>query len=359
MKIGILTYHRSENYGALLQAVALRSKLQEMGHDAYFIDYFPDYHVKLYKPFSSDVCSQYSIKGQMAYLLEYPLRKKRHQVFHDFIQKEIEPHCRCMDEEYDVVFYGSDQIWRKQDALGDFNPVYFGNNKIQAKVHASYAASMGVMNLSDEEKTKLKELVTHLKYVSVREIALKELIEELGFKNIRLDLDPTLLLTNSEWNHTIHSTLSFKKDFVLIYDLQLNCFDRDAIEGFAKKQNLDVIRLVGIAREYPTSYCRSLDGPSEFLSLIRGAKYVFTSSYHGLVFSLINNKQFFTSFKNNAGRAESILSYLGLSERMLPLQTTDIPEMGNIDYNLVSQRMAEARKESVSYIETVLESARL
>lgn len=359
MKIGILTYHRSENYGALLQAVALRSKLQEMGHDAYFIDYFPDYHVKLYKPFSVDVCSQYSVKGQMAYLLEYPLRKKRHHVFQDFIQKEIVPYCRRMDEEFDVVFYGSDQIWRKQEALGDFNPVYFGKNEIPAKIHASYAASMGVMNLNDEEKKKLKELVTHLKYVSVREVALKELIEGLGVKDIRLDIDPTLLLTNSEWNHTIHSTLSFKKDFVLIYDLQLNCFDRDAIEEFAKKRNLDVIRLVGIARKFPTYYCRSLDGPYEFLSLIRAAKYVFTSSYHGLVFSLINKKQFFTSFNNNAVRAESILSYLGLSERMLSLRTANIPESGDIDYNQVSHKMDEARKESVSYIKTVLESARL
>ena len=48
MKIGIITYHKSHNYGALLQAIALRIKLVQMGHDVYFIDYWPLYHKQLY-----------------------------------------------------------------------------------------------------------------------------------------------------------------------------------------------------------------------------------------------------------------------------------------------------------------------
>ena len=52
MKIGIITYHKSHNYGALLQAIALRIKLIQMGHEVYFIDYWPLYHKQLYDFFS-------------------------------------------------------------------------------------------------------------------------------------------------------------------------------------------------------------------------------------------------------------------------------------------------------------------
>lgn len=41
MKIGILTYHRAENYGALLQAYALKEYLYTKGYDVAFVDYWP------------------------------------------------------------------------------------------------------------------------------------------------------------------------------------------------------------------------------------------------------------------------------------------------------------------------------
>lgn len=356
MKIGILTYHRSENYGALLQAVALRHVLEDTGHETYFIDYFPDYHARLYRPFSFHMCRQYNVKGQVAYLLEYPLRKMRHQVFQEFIRKEILPYCKQMDEAYDVVFYGSDQIWRKQSALNDFNPIYFGANNIQSKVHASYAASMGTHDLSDEEKRRIKELTGHLDFVSVREYSLKKLLGGLGVEGVGLDLDPTLLRTQSEWNRDMPFSLSSKKSYVLVYDLQTGCFDERAVRAFAKDRNVDIINLTGTARKIPTYHLRSVSGPCEFINLIRGADCVLTSSYHGLVFSVIYEKQFFASFKYNAGRAESILSNLGLSNRILPVCASRIPAPHDIDYVPVKSQIAKARSKSLSYIGEVLES---
>ena len=48
MKIGILTYHRAHNYGAMLQAYALRTFLREQGHQVEFVDYWPKSHQKQY-----------------------------------------------------------------------------------------------------------------------------------------------------------------------------------------------------------------------------------------------------------------------------------------------------------------------
>ena len=39
MKVGILTYHRANNYGAYLQAYALTMKVRSFGYEAEIIDY--------------------------------------------------------------------------------------------------------------------------------------------------------------------------------------------------------------------------------------------------------------------------------------------------------------------------------
>lgn len=69
MKIGILTYHRSHNYGALLQGIALREVLKRMGHEVTFIDYWPAYHRHMYALFSFPwMMSRKGVKGKLSYL---------------------------------------------------------------------------------------------------------------------------------------------------------------------------------------------------------------------------------------------------------------------------------------------------
>ena len=68
MKIGILTYHRSNNYGALLQAIALRKVLADMGHEVSFIDYWPAYHRHIYEAFSIASLKYRSLKGNYNYI---------------------------------------------------------------------------------------------------------------------------------------------------------------------------------------------------------------------------------------------------------------------------------------------------
>ena len=76
MKIGILTYHRSHNYGALLQAIATRIVLKKMGHDAYYIDYWPDYHRRMYAMFNSNMLNIKHIKSSLGYLKDLILTYK-------------------------------------------------------------------------------------------------------------------------------------------------------------------------------------------------------------------------------------------------------------------------------------------
>jgi hypothetical protein len=320
MKIGILTYHRSHNYGALLQAIALRKVIENMGHQVTFIDYWPAYHRHMYALFSFEwMKSRKGIKRKFGYLKEciknYKNRKTRKQNFDTFIAKYIDPYTSSMNESYDVIVHGSDQIWRKQPEINTYNPVYFGQHEINAKRRISYAASMGILPEKESDKNVLKGLLSHLDAFSVRESGLKDLVEELGYVNVSHDLDPTLLLPEDFWV-TRFDLKKSEERYALYYKIQ-DAFDMAELNKYAdsKGMKLKVIKSRAQGRCTETNIITA--GPLQFLQLIYDAEIVFTSSFHGLAFSLIFHKPFFASFIKNSGRAESLLSLTGISDRIM------------------------------------------
>lgn len=354
MKIGILTYHRSHNYGALLQAVALRTVLTEMGNEVTFIDYWPAYHQHMYAQFSSENMKNHTFKENFRYILrniiKYKIKRERIQNFNGFINVHILPFLSQIDETYDLVVCGSDQIWRKQREMYSFNPVYFGNNNINATRQISYAASMGIITCDENDKALLKEYLSHLHRISVRESSLRNLVEGLGY-HCELNLDPTLLLDRDKWISMMDLQTSTTEKYILLYKIQSNAFDDNLILEYANKRNLKLKTLYGGPAKKNTEYDITTAGPQEFLSLISGAEVVFTSSYHGLVFSLLLHKQFYTSFSKNSERAISLLSMLGLSERLLEPRSTIPENLKNIDFEKTDSIIAEQRRMSIKYLQ--------
>lgn len=357
MKIGILTYHRSHNYGALLQAVALRKVVEQLGHKAYYIDYFPDYHREMYKWFSIYNFNQQGPRGKIRYLKNclkrYRFWKMRRDNFLDFQRQFIFPYCLGMDEEFDVVLYGSDQIWRKQHIINDYNPVYFGKNTITTKKHLSYAASMGELPTSEKDSITLKELLTNIDKISVREQGLLSLVSSLGYKDTELVLDPTLLLGKTEWDSIIPSNRIISEPYCLYYSLIKDSFNEDAIRKFASERGLKFISLFGGAINKPTVDSRTVDGPKEFVNLIRYADFVFTSSYHGMVFSIIYNRPFYASFSHNSDRAASLLRTMGLDAHLLNPKS-DIPQYQHYNSSCI-EKLSPIRVKSIQFIKTNIE----
>lgn len=356
MKIGIVTYHRTLNYGAVMQALATRFVLQEMGHEVYYVDYWPDYHKNSYALFPLAELSKLSWRKKINFLLSFLKyfisRKRRIDNFDKFFQNHIYPYCRPITDYFDVVIYGSDQIWRKLRALGTYNPFYFGDNKINTQHHISYAASMGILPDNDEDKAKIKELVSHIEKISVREEGLQQLLKSLGFVDVYLTLDPTLLLSSEKWDKYLPTEPYQGKKYVLVYMLT-DTFDLNGIKKFAHTKGLDVIVLRGYASTKETKTNITSAGPYDFIRLIKNAEYVFSASFHGLVFSIIYGKQFFTSFKNNTGRARSLLEQLGITGRLLPVKS-DIPQdIPQIDYIEVQKRLDILQKQSLSFLAAI------
>lgn len=354
MKIGIVTYHRTNNYGACLQAVATRLVLEQMGHEVYYVDYWPKYHEAKYSLFSFYKLRNDSWRSNLKYIknsLQYfSQQKRRIQNFESFLKEYIYPYCRSTEEDFDVVIYGSDQIWRKQRETKAYNPFYFGKNALKTKRHIAYAASMGILPSNERDKRIIKELVSHLDSVSVRENDLKLFLEELGIHHVHHSLDPTLLLDKEIWDKEIPTPEYKGEKYILVYIMGTNGFDLHQIQMFAERKCLKVIFLKGYATTKETETNIVSAGPSEFLRLVKNAEYVFTSSFHGLAFSIIYEKQVFASFVKNAGRARSLLSLLGLEDRLLPPKSSIPTECGNIDYDTVSAKLVNAREDSIDYL---------
>ncbi len=353
MKIGIVTYHRAHNYGALLQAIATRVTLQSMGHEAYFIDYWPEYHAEMYKVFSKNTFKGYDFRGKISYTINqiknYHRIKQRQKVFENFIKEYIQVYTLPTSEHFDAIIYGSDQIWRKQRGLGNsYNPFYFGQNSYNSPINISYAASMGLMPNSVEDIKRLKSLISSLDAISVREDDLLELIQDLGF-DAEKHIDPTLLLSAKEWNKIFPIESKSEKHYILFYDLNEGAFDLEVIKKFASSRGLELKTIVGSVKYNKGKNIYPYATPIEFIDLIRRAEFVFTSSFHGVAFSIIYNKQFFTSFPKNSNRAATILKSLGISERLLAPMSS-IPLINKIDYSKVNLALSELVKIAKEYL---------
>lgn len=353
MKIGILTYHRAHNYGAIMQAIATRCVCNQLHHDAFYIDYWPDYHKAGYQLFSTYIFKlQPSIKSKLLYCIEQliNLRKnyKRQQLFKHTIDHYISPNCLDYHsgEQFDAVIYGSDQVWRKQ-STGRFNPIYFADNPIFAKKHIAYAASMGKLHSEDGDLQFLHDKLQKFDAISVREASLCQLVNRAGFAS-KVVLDPTLLLTKEDWNNTIPTRRLVKEDYLLFYNMQKNAFNYDAVERFANSKGLKVVEIRPDSSHKKNVF--SLIGPEEFLSLVRYSSFVITSSFHGLAFSVIYEKQFFCSYSEKADRAKTLLSSLQLGNRLIMPGLDKLPTCENIDYKHSKLLFEHMKEESINFL---------
>lgn len=359
MRIGILTYHRTNNYGALLQAIATRVYLQQLGHEAYYIDYWPEYHKNSYAIWDWGEFKRQGLIRKIKFLfsgvINYKGKIKRINSFTPFLEQYIIPFCKPFNdrETYDVIIYGSDQIWRKQKGLGNkFNPVYFGQHIQNCNHKIAYAASMGDVNLNENDIEDLASWLSDFDAIGVRENNILDVLKTLQLKNAQLTVDPTMLLDAFEWDKVLKPKRLIDKPYAVVYQLY-ECFDMKEIKKFCKIHNL---RLVVIPAFYSIRNCTSefsVVSPFDFISLIKYADFSFISSFHGLVFSIIYGVQFFASFSNASDRAKTLLSNLGLQDRFYQPKSELPLNYSNINYANVHEKLNVIKKESFEFLDKI------
>lgn len=349
MKIGILTYHRAHNFGALLQAMATRITLERMGHDAYFVDYWPEYHAKRYRIHRPPLYSLlYKPLRYFRYLQSIGNKKRRINRFEEFILKYIQPYCKGTDEQYDAILYGSDQIWRKQKELGNFNDIYFASHELKAGKYIAFSASTDKIP-SNEDYNHFQELLSNFTAISVREKQLLDLCCKLGFTTDQI-VDPTFLLTGEEWVKHLNIQQTIEPPYALYYIMKQGVFEIAMVREFVKERGLRLKVLHGYNIDKDDEENISIADPRDMVSLIYNAQFVITTSFHGLAFAINLHKEFVVSTDFGMERIKSLLDLLGLQERFIDGKQT-IEDFNRIDYDMVVRKQNELKNHAIKFIE--------
>lgn len=328
MKIGILTYHRAHNYGAMLQAYALRTFLREQGHQVEFVDYWPKSHQQQYvliKPIHGNGFIN-KIVNLIADCLTIIRRYIRMQKFKHFASNYLElksqikytsPDSSIESGVYDYIIVGSDQVWRTQEYEGKyvgFDPMFFCQNVPQTTRCITYAASMGIISLNDNDRQLFQQYLNVFDTILVRENSLKELINSLNY-DADVVLDPTLLLTCEQWNKLLPKSRYHQQRYVLYYELIQSKEAMFFAVDKAKSMSCDLLIMNAQVHTIPRKNHISNASPIDFLHAIRDAEFVVATSFHGTAFSIIFEKQFITiGLSKNADRVKTLLQHLNLSE---------------------------------------------
>lgn len=362
-KIGILTFHNAHNYGAVLQAYALKTKLKRMGHEASILNYQNKYISRNYrKVLHIDFWKRDVLPSRWGKVIRevrdvfYGLKdwQKQWRVFEDFIaEKLLDGDTRQLSleevatKDCDVYVLGSDQIWARELTHG-MDPAYFGQFAPEKK-KISYAASVPNGSVPENEKPFFKQYLESLSHISVREEKLAQSLRDLTGREIDTVIDPTLLLEREDYEPLLYKKPLKQGDYVFAYFVVENEMVSRCAKKAAELLGYELIELH--YKKTPTIYGNNMifdAGPSEFLTYIRDAKMVITNSFHGTVFSILFQKKFYSVYKEN-GRIDNLLGFLGLQERHITGENLIQPEK-EIDYGQSDKGLQEYRQQSVDFL---------
>ncbi len=354
MKIGIITFHRAHNYGAVLQCYALIRVLQSLGCEAEVIDY-RNQHIESY--YSGDFNWKYLFRCLLK-LKRYPLkqhikrnilivqRKRRFMSFRrHFLPSSNPVFTKEIPHDYDCYVIGSDQMWGIH-CCGGYDPVYWGEfqRPLGARLYG-YAISASGDYRDHLSKEQLCQAVARFNDITFREQRIADDI--CSITNIRknLALDPTLLTDSSTWTPMFRSQWQ-KRKYVAVYHIRKPAYAKEFVQikavEYASAHGWEVIDLSEM--DYSVE---------DFVSVIHYAQCVFTSSFHATVFSVIFRTPFWTFCLNDGhdGRYVDLLHALGLSSHLAD-RNTDLNEIPEVeDY---TEKLESLRDPSLRYLKGII-----
>lgn len=361
-KIGIITFHNTTNYGALFQCYALQKCLNDNNGLCEIVNYNNDHLVKNYdlNPFKSKSIKEFIKK--IIYYIPENINKKSFKKFCDnniklSKEKYNEYNIKNSNKKYDAFIVGSDQIWNYSLSGNDDN--YFLKFCDDNKKKNSYAASFGSKNQYIINKNSMKKLLQEFENLSVREDEMVTILKsDIKEKNIDNSIDPVFLLTMNEWDKLIPNKKKIKKTYIFVYEVARTPLLRDFAKKLAKKYGYEIIYLSKAGKKMKGVKIKYCVSPIEFLSYIKNAKFVVTSSFHGMAFSIIFNKQFYFDTPDNSSEFGSRLDSLSrisntMERKIVPNFEDNI--FNDIEYSLVNVNVNNEIKKSFNYLKKILE----
>lgn len=366
LKIGILTFHASHNYGSMLQAFALQNYLESIGHKVEIINLRNEKSSELY-PFPFDY-KRYGKKNLLTSFKEfhlysecikwfkferflsnhYHLSKKRYTSWSE-IKEDIN------NLNYDVIITGGDQIWNMR--CKDFDESYFLPDQLSGIKKMSYCPSMGraFLSLIDKDEVKfIKSALSDYNIISVREKSMQVFLSEQLQKEIKVVVDPTLLIKKEVFDTLIGKHPLVKGKYIFYY----SPFRKEEPEEMALKIGKETgLPVIASIHHNPKMQDKLAVGPCEFLNLIRHAEFTIGSSFHLVIFSLIYHKNFLAVNGKDDNRVKYFLGLYGLEKRG-DFNSSNCMQIltEKIDFTKTDSIMEQTIMDSQSFLEDSLKS---
>lgn len=381
-KVGIITFHRSHNCGSILQAYATQEVLKKYGYSPEFIDFSTQGQKDLYavfKPLRFNNLQEFAkstYRNILAVIL-YGRMKQNRVSYSEYIakylsvsEKSYAHSSELIEEELSYAKYltGSDQVWNV--SIDDYDNAYF-LNFVHNHPKIAYAVSQGARNISKYAKDPIEiaKYIKDIDHVSVREENGRDWLADLTENNYPVVLDPTLLHTkenyvNIEESHDIPGVN--QNNFIFVYATPLSSEFMKLIQKYAKRNGLKVVVwhsniwfkrlgwLTGVK-------CPKGQNPGKYLDLIKNAKFVCTSSFHGVAFSTIYRKNFVV-LENEGMRAgdddrmTGFLKRVGLFDRIVSPAKFEVIIDKSIEYTDFEEKLAKQQIISHNFLKSALNS---
>lgn len=316
MKASIITMTCTYNYGATLQAFALQTYIENLGHSCNIINHmgWSGHRTVLTDKLSKDTILK------MPYKKALEIGYSRFEAFY-YNRMHMTKRYATIKELYenppdsDVFITGSDQVWNPRDLRKEF---YLDFVPAVAK-KISYAASIGVPAIMDDKKEIIRELLKGFQKISVRESSAKDNIQHLTDIEVSKNCDPVFLIGQDEWRKVESPINGLPDDYILCYMIYKPKWINSWLKQVKRKTGKKVI-FMGLNGFRPVEcdkYIRCA-GPEEFLWLIDHASCVVSSSFHGIAFSVLFGKPLVAMpDPPRPDRINNLLSLFELHDRIL------------------------------------------
>lgn len=385
MKLGLVLAYKGVNYGMLLQAYATQRVLESLNYETEIIDYtrvgYKHIRFTPWLPvyFGTEIVKKHKNKKNRSVLDEIHLQniKDRKKVSNEFIERCLLNRVKCKGIEeleyhtkmtYNGVLIGSDQIWPPDAAFGNFTTLRFAPDNMNK---VSYATSLGVSKYPYYCRSSAANFWKRMNHISVREEQGRNIIKSICNVPVEVVVDPTYLLSKEKWEELIPVERAIKEKYILCYFLGNTVEHKQLARAFADKYGIKLVSILSTESVSPidVSFADEIvtgKGPEDFINLIRGAEYVMTDSFHGLAFSVINNKQFYVFYRTKIGsknsrnsRIDNILKMWGLESRLV-LNEASVGDFDTavINYEIVNSKISEKRQKSMDYLVNALKDCK-
>ena len=375
MRIGIFTLPLHTNYGGILQAYALQTLLEEMGHEVKVINKEQRFRPmprwkrplsmakRTLKKLLVDPHTVVDIDGRRR--REFPLVRQHTD---RFIRERIHSYMVDMpadvrEGDFDAIVVGSDQIWR---------PMYFGDcwttDYPQAFLSFArdwdikrygYGISFGVdeWEFPEESIPEFADLAQKFILLSFREDTGVELCRRYLHKDAVHVLDPTMVVSLEHYMKLIkESGVPKSNGSLFYYILDTDADKRGLIDRVAREQGLQPFTVFAkSAREGGSLEERIVPPVEKWLRAFTDAEFVVTDSFHGCVFSIIFGKPFVAigNVERGLSRMESLMKMFGLEEHLLTCVSDYDPSRSYEQPEAVRDKLSDLRRKSWNYLRQI------